>query len=166
MLGSVYKITSSQTNKVYYGSTILSLKERFRLHYVKYKRYVNGKITKLQVFDILQFDDSKIELLEEYEVQNQKELLIYERKYIIENECCNKVIPLRTSKEWVSDNREKVNEYARNHYDYNKAKEEREGNKERIKSTKAMWYLNNRERLVKKQKEYDATRRPNKQNTA
>lgn len=156
MLGSVYKITSPQTNKVYYGSTILSLKERFRLHYVKYKRYVNGKITKLQVFDILQFDDSKIELLEEYEVQNQKELLVYERKYIIENDCCNKIIPLRTSKEWAFDNKERLNEKARNNYDYDKSKQDREKHKERIKSAKAIWYLNNRERLLQKQKEYDA----------
>jgi hypothetical protein len=133
MLGYVYKITSPQTNKVYYGSTILSLKERFRLHYVKYKRYVNGKITKLQVFDILQFDDSKIELLEEYEVQNQKELLVYERKYIIENDCCNKVVPLRTYKE-------------------------------RIKNTKAIWYLNNRERLIQKQTDYKEKQKLIKQN--
>jgi hypothetical protein len=165
MLGSIYKITSPQTNKVYYGSTILSLKERFRLHYVKYKRYINGKITKLEVFDILQFDDSKIELLDEYEVNTQKELLIYERKYIIENECCNKSIPLRTGKEWECVNRKRINENARKRYDFNKSKEIREQNKEKIKNTKAIWYLKNRERLIQKQKEYDANQKLIKQNT-
>ena len=100
----------------------------------------------------------------EYEVQNQKELLIYERKYIIENECCNKIIPLRTGKEWASDNRDKLNEKARNNYDYNKSKQEREKHKERIKSTKAIWYLNNKERLLQKQKDYDAKQKLIKQN--
>ena len=89
-------------------------------------------------------------------MNNQKELLPYEKNYIINNVCCNIQVPFRTQKEWGHDNREKINENARKNYDADKAKEYREKCKEQLKITKANWYLKNRERLLQKQKEYDA----------
>ena len=50
--GKIYKITSSKTNKVYIGSTIQPLKERFRCHKKDYKKWLKGPYYKISSYDI------------------------------------------------------------------------------------------------------------------
>ena len=88
--GKIYKLVSSQTDKIYIGSTITKLKKRFAVH--KCLKTCN---------EILCFCDSDIKLIENYPCNNRKELETRERFYIEKNLdiCVNIVIPTRTRKE-------------------------------------------------------------------
>jgi hypothetical protein len=74
MLGRVYIIQSPNTDKVYIGSTFLTLEKRFCRH----KRSINGTSSYL----ILDEGDAFIELLEEIKVIDKDELRYYEQQYI------------------------------------------------------------------------------------
>ena len=79
----IYKLTSSQTDKVYIGSTICPLKERFRLHKKDYKRWLKGQHNKITSYDLLKYDDCKIELIKEFPCETKEQLLKQEGKYIL-----------------------------------------------------------------------------------
>ena len=111
----IYKITCESGN-VYYGSTIQTLKER--LHGHKYSSKNNTCRNMI---------NPKMELLETCEI---KDRYIIERRYIDNNECINKINPIRTeeekkeqgrraSKNWTLRNKKKVEEL-RNNIDQSK----------------------------------------------
>ena len=85
-LGKIYKITSSRTNKVYVGSTTRELKDRFREHKNDYKRYLNDKFHFISSFEIMIFQDCKIELIEncstKNELQNREDYWIKKEKSV------------------------------------------------------------------------------------
>ena len=124
----IYKITSSKTNEIYIGSTILSLNKRFSNHKQNYKRWLKGQMNKITSIDLLQYDDCKIELIKNFPCENRKQLSKEEGKYIRENNCVNICVPGRTKKEsdkaYREANKEKISE---------KKKEYREANKEKIR---------------------------------
>ena len=62
ILGRIYKISSDQTDKVYYGSTTKTLNQRLSKHKKDYRQYLNGNYHFVTSFDIVKFDDCKIEL--------------------------------------------------------------------------------------------------------
>jgi predicted GIY-YIG superfamily endonuclease len=64
MIGKIYIIKSKQTNKVYIGSTVDTLKERFRIH---------KKNKDCSSVEMLKYSDATIELLECYECENKTE---------------------------------------------------------------------------------------------
>jgi len=100
----IYKLINTTTNKVYYGSTTQDLKTRLREHRSKRNR-INRETSKLL------FNDNGnviIELVEEVECNNKKELFDRERFYIENNECVNKHIPNRTMSEYYQDNKKKI----------------------------------------------------------
>ena len=125
MIGRIYIIKSKQTNKVYIGSTVETLKKRFSKH--KCSKTCSSR-------EILKYDDAKIELLECYECENKEELRKKEGEYIRKYDCVNKKIEGRTDKEYRQENKEKIAEY----YQENKEavleyqKEYYEKNKEKI----------------------------------
>ena len=121
--GKIYCIKSNQTNKVYYGSTIKPLDIRFYGHKRQYKLYLNGKFGYMTSFDILQYDDAYIELIEEYPCKNKKQLERREGEIIKFNEnCVNKRIEGRTQKEWREINKDKICENNKEYYEKNKEK--------------------------------------------
>ena len=61
MLGKVYRIISYQGNKCYIGKTKNSLDQRFKEHLSHFK---NKKI-RTTCYEVLQYPDAKIELIEE-----------------------------------------------------------------------------------------------------
>lgn len=66
-IGYIYKISSSNCNKVYVGNTEKNISKRFCEHIAEFKRYLKNKSTSYcSSFEILQYDDDKVELLEEY----------------------------------------------------------------------------------------------------
>jgi len=73
MKGYIYKITSPSTDKIYVGSTILSIKRRLDCH--------KKKSNDCSSSEIIKYGDAVIELLEEIEYENKKELRRLERKY-------------------------------------------------------------------------------------
>ena len=123
--GKIYKLYSKLENITYIGSTAhYYLSQRLVKHKSDYKQYLKNNANYVTSFKILECEDYKIELLENYPCANIDQLETRERYYIENNECVNKVIPTRTQAEWREANKEYLK-------DYNK--EYREVNKEHIK---------------------------------
>ena len=172
-IGKVYKIFSEKYDKIYIGSTTRLLLQRFLAHKSDYRKYNKGKHNFVTSFYILQFDDANIELIEEVNFDDKKELIRRERFHIEQNECVNKRVEGRTSKEWGQDNkdrvlehkqkyreknREKLLEKAKENYQENRekrleqAKQYREQNKKMISEKNKKWYQSNKEKLLDKLK--------------
>jgi hypothetical protein len=98
MTCNIYKMKCSETDKVYFGSTVKTLQTRLTHH----KSTKNTKSRELK--------NPTIELLEVCKIEDRN---VRERFYIVNNECVNKHIPLRTKKEWNEDtnNKEKQKLY-------------------------------------------------------
>jgi hypothetical protein len=79
----IYAIKSYQTDKYYIGSTIHSLTKRLSSHKMHKKNYDLNNLKKLASFDILQYDDYYIELLENYSCNNRNELEAREKELIL-----------------------------------------------------------------------------------
>jgi len=82
----IYKITSPQIDKIYIGSTTKNLNERLRGHKKSLKNYNKGIYSYITSFEIIIFNDCKIELIEEFPCNSKKELRIRERHHIEQNE--------------------------------------------------------------------------------
>jgi hypothetical protein len=115
----IYKLYSPSKNLVYYGSTVQTLSQRLNEHISRHKKYNNDNnyCAYVRSFLVLDCEDYKIELIEEYECNNKQQLLKKEAEYIKSNECVNKEIPLRTKKEWKIDNPDKEKEYRKRGYE-------------------------------------------------
>ena len=111
----IYKITSPKTDKVYIGSTTKTIEQRLRKHKTNYNSYLNGKMPKnITSYEIIKHGDAIVELVEEREFKDMKEMLERERFYIenVKN-TVNKHTPITTEeekKQYIIDNKEKVNE--------------------------------------------------------
>ena len=103
----IYKLWSPSKNLVYYGSTIQSLSQRLAGHIMDKKNYDIDTKKYYTSYLILECEDYKIELVEEYACNNKQQLEKKEGEYIKENECVNKRIEGRTPKECYKDNAEK-----------------------------------------------------------
>ena len=142
--GKVYKITGG--GLTYIGSSTVSLSRRLAKHRDDLKNYNNAKREwKTTSFQVLEFPDCKITLIEDVPCERKEQLLQRERFYIETMECVNKVIPLRTKKEWVKDNAERVKEY--------NAKYDKE-HPEIIKKSQNKYRLNNKDKILQRTKEY------------
>jgi hypothetical protein len=107
--GKIYKLWSPSNNLVYYGSTTETLSQRLAKHKCGYKAYNNDN-TKLYItaYKILECEDYKIELVEEYACNNKQQLLKKEGEYQKNNNCVNEKIAGRTDLEYRQDNKEKI----------------------------------------------------------
>lgn len=106
--GKIYKITSSNSQDIYVGSTAQKyLSSRFSIHLYDYKKYLKNEFPYMTVFDIIKLGNCKIELIELYNCNNKIELELREKFYIktLPN-VINKYIPTRTIKEWRQENKE------------------------------------------------------------
>ncbi len=147
----IYKIYSYENDDVYYGSTCETLSQRMAKHRNKYKTYKDGKFHYTTSFKILELTSAKIELVENYPCNSKEELLQREGYYIKNNNCVNKLIPGRTQKEYVEDNKEKTAEYQKEYYETNKdkileyQKEYNKANKDKILEYKKEYYRRKKE---------------------
>lgn len=151
--GKIYKIVSFQTEKVYVGSTCEPyLSNRLSKHRSNYRDYKNEKSYSryMTSFDLLQFDDIQIILLENYPCNDKYELESRERHWIEQLDCVNKFIPTRGAQE-------RQNEYRKNNKDRisKKSKEYREKNREIIRQQKKESYQKNRDTIIQKNAEYN-----------
>jgi len=163
--GLIYQIVADETDKVYFGSTTTSLKQRFKHHKAK----ANKTFSK----EILQYANARIELIETCINDDKdllkKELLDIESEYIIRcreikpNKCVNQQIPnrifdLNKRKEFEKQYRqtEKRKEYIKQYNQKNKEKI-LEQNKLNLRK----YRLNNPEKF----KEYEKKRVRNKKST-
>jgi len=124
--GKIYKLTSSQTDKVYIGSTTRTLTKRLSQHKSSFKRWKNGKYSYTSSYELIKYDDVYIELLELCPCESRKELEKEEGKLIIENNCVNKYVVGRTKKEYDKiyrhKNKEKIKERQKEYVEANKEK--------------------------------------------
>lgn len=107
----IYKLVDIGYTKCYIGSTIEPLSRRMTHHRSSYKNYKAGKYhycSSFILFDEYGIDCIKIELIEEYPCNNKEQLVKREGEYIRQEQCVNKVIPGRSTKEWLVDNAEHV----------------------------------------------------------
>ncbi len=90
--GTIYKITSPQTDKIYVGSTSKLLKNRLCQHYSNYRRFINGDGSRnrndnnggyhyVTSFELVKYNDCEITILEECECNNRKELEMIKKIY-------------------------------------------------------------------------------------
>jgi Zn ribbon nucleic-acid-binding protein len=126
--GKIYKIWSPQGDEIYIGSTIQPLYKRFHHHKTK-SPTCSSKI----LFE--KYDDVRIELIECVPCDNKEQLIRREGEFIRNNNCVNRCIAGRTSKEYQEDNKEHYKEWRENNKDklneYDK--EYKKNNKEKIK---------------------------------
>ena len=125
--GKIYKIISNQTNDVYYGSTIEPyLTNRLSGHRTHYKCWLNGKRNNITSYELVNFDDAKIILVETFPCNTKDELHAREQHYIDNNDCVNKqkawsgLSKAEYQKQYNGENREKILEHNKQYYEHNK----------------------------------------------
>lgn len=145
----VYKIWSTQGDKIYVGSTTKQyLSQRMDNHRRCYRAWKNETyhfVSSYILFDEYGLQNCFIELLETKECKSKDELHQLEGKYIRELECVNKCIAGRTVKEYREDNKEQISEQ-RKHY--------REKTKENITQKNKQYYEAHTEQFTDYQKQY------------
>ena len=143
----IYKLWSPSKNLVYYGSTIQELSQRFNEHISRYKRYTedNNYCGCVTSFLVLECEDYKMELMEEYPCNNKQQLLKREGEYIKNNECVNKNIVGRTPKEYREDNADK---YKERHIQYYK------DNVDKYKEQQKQYYKDNADKINERIKQH------------
>ena len=144
-------------NKCYIGSTCEQLSKRMARHRKDYRQHVkNGENSKCYIRSMLLFDEygidnCKIELIENFPCNSREELLKQEGKHIRNNECINRCIAGRTSKEYYNDTREHQLENVKQHRLNNLEKYKKAGrdyyetHKEQLREYKRNYYKNNEE---------------------
>ncbi len=158
--GKIYKIepiVEHEEYEIYIGSTtqkyLCSRLSDHRAHYNRWKSNLHGKVMCFELFDKYGFDNCVITLIENVDAETKDELLQKERHYIQSMKCINKFVPLRTLKEYYSDNKEHrqkiCKEYHENHKeqiaDYQR--KWREENKELKQDLDKQYRENNKEKI-------------------
>jgi hypothetical protein len=124
-----YKITSTNTDKVYVGSTEKDINERLQIHEAHYRLFKDGKYNYVTSFEILECKDYKIELLENKICESKEERDTVECKYIINTpNTVNRNLPGRTPEQYYQDNKQELNERHRQYYQDNKQELKRKAN--------------------------------------
>lgn len=115
----IYQLIDLGTNDVYIGSTTRRLSERLGGHVGKYKLYLDGRYNYVTSFEIIKNGNYKIELIEVYPCENNKQLLEREGHFIKNIACINKHVAGRSKKDsqknWVDNNKEYFKEYREKH---------------------------------------------------
>lgn len=149
-LGKIYKIVSDQTTDIYIGSTAEpTLARRLSKHraLIKLGKNVSSK-------NILQYEDAKIILIENYSCNSKDELLSREQHWHdqIKNKCnnyfakgINKERQQNNLKQYYQDNKQDI---------LIKCAKYREDKKEEIKIKQKEYYKENKAVLYEKRKEY------------
>ena len=162
MIGRIYVIKSNETDKVYIGSTVKTIEQRLSGHKNNYKNFLKGIYHYVSSFEIVQYHDCYIQLLEEVNVENKQELYKIEGKYIKDIDCVNQRVEGRSRKdymkEYLEDNKERIKERGKNYYQDNKEKilekekNYRDANKEKILEYKKNYYQENKVQILEKMK--------------
>ena len=133
----IYKITSPQEIEYcYIGKTKCSLNVRFDHHKHGYKKWQDGRMNYITSFEIVQYPDATIELVEDG--LDESKAVERERYWISQFNTVNKQLPGRTDYEYRQDNRERISEYKKQYHEANrdmlneKAKQYRIDNRERL----------------------------------
>ena len=148
--GKIYKLVCNSTGLVYFGSTCENtLARRLAGHTKDYKRGIKISSTK-----IIENGNYGIFLVETYPCNSKDELNMRERFYIENNDCVNKLIPIRTEEEKKLYEKEYNAKHHPEYYEQNKTKlleynkNYREENKDKIREIQKQ-YRNKEEAKVR-----------------
>jgi hypothetical protein len=146
----------------YIGSTICSLSKRMNQHRIDYNLSIkDGRRFHTKSHLILQYEDARIELIEECPCENREQLLKKEGEYIrSSSNCVNKQILGRTKDEWYIDNRESIIDRVKTNY-YNNRETKLDNvrvyaskNKEKISEYQKEYFQKNKDTIREYKKEY------------
>ena len=141
MFGKIYIIKNNINNLLYVGSTIRELDVRMKQHMRDMYKYTNFKLYK--AMDQFKPYNFYIDILEEFEYENVKDLRKQEGKYIkIIKPELNKNIAGRTIKEYNDDNKEPLKLYRKLYY-----RKYRENNKEYLNQYRKDYYNNKKSNI-------------------
>jgi hypothetical protein len=145
--GKVYKLVNSVDDKIYVGSTCLTLTKRKACHKTacktkKFPVYVHLKE--------IGFENVDIVLIESFPCTNKMELHKRERHWIdtLKPEL-NKIVPTRTHEEWIAENKEVVDAYQKQYY-----KQYNEQNKEQVNLRTKKYHEQHKEQIKAYDKQY------------
>jgi hypothetical protein len=85
MKGYIYKIVSSSTNYIYIGSTKNDINVRYYQHKCNYDNYIDNNSGYCTSYQIIKYNDSKIEIIREVETTTSLELKRLESEEIYKN---------------------------------------------------------------------------------
>jgi hypothetical protein len=128
-IGRVYRISSPDTDQIYVGSTRKELKTRLVKHKSDMKRWQKGQCNYISSFEILNYDNADIDIIEEDEFIDKQHMREREKYWIQKLNCVNKIRPCKTREEHIADRRM----YERKQYHENLEK-----SREKTRSSKAV----------------------------
>ena len=142
MIGRIYIIKCRSNNLMYVGSTIRDLETRMKQHRKDMYKFTNFKLYKAMTE--FKPDNFYINLLEEYEYNDIKDLRKQEGKYIkIIKPELNKNVAGRTIKEYNEDNKQQLRLYRKLYY-----RTYRELHKEHLKEYRRNYYHNKKSNIM------------------
>ncbi len=109
IIGRIYKITSSECEGVYIGSTTQQLHDRFRGHKSAYNQYLQDNMNYITCFEIVKHSYAQIELIHEGLFKDRTDMEHMEGDIIRTTpNAINTHIPGRTKKQYYIDNKDKI----------------------------------------------------------
>ena len=142
MIGYIYVVKCNSNNLMYVGSTIRDLETRMKQHLKDMYKFTNFKLYKAMTE--FKPDNFYINLLEEYEYNDIKDLRKQEGKYIkIIKPELNKNVAGRTIKEYNEDNKQQLRLYRKLYY-----RTYRELHKEYLKEYRRNYYYNKKSNIM------------------
>jgi hypothetical protein len=143
--GKIYRLTCVNLDLVYYGSTVITLKQRLAKHKSDYNRWKSGKSTcYCASSELFEAGDVEIELVIDCPCENKRELEEVEQTFIENDDCCNMKRAYWSNenkkdymKEYNKDYREKNIDYIKQ---YGKEYRENEDSKEIQKEYMKKYY--------------------------
>jgi hypothetical protein len=149
--GKIYKIEpicDCDDGEIYIGSTCQKLSQRMTKHRAGYKRWKLEKkknMMSYKLFEKYGIENCQIILIECIDCKTKDELHAREAFYIKTLNCVNKMMPLRTDKEYRYDNKEVLCERSKTYY---------VNNKEAVQKRKKEYSEKNKDKIKVKQKYY------------
>src|SRR3989338_541478 len=154
MKGYIYKIASPQTNFVYIGSTTKTLDRRLSGHKSDYNSYLAGKHRYMTSFEVVKFDDCKIEMIRLIYCETKTDLYRWEGQVIQSTDnCVNRNVAGRDKKVYYQENKDKIKESQAQYYQDNQEKikesqaQYRQDNKDKIKESQAQYRQDNKDKI-------------------
>jgi hypothetical protein len=159
--GKIYSIRSHQTDKIYIGSTTQPLSKRLSAHKAHFRAYLDGKYHKITSYDIIEYGDAYIELLEDFPCETKDQLHKREGECIrAEPNCVNKAVAGRTNKQYKEDYADKIKDQNKQYYKDNseyvikRQASYTKDNIEKIKDYRKKYYERNADKIKARTKNY------------
>jgi len=145
--GKIYMIMTENSNDIYIGSTIQTLKARLNKHESYYKTGIYCSSA-----EIIKQGNYKIILIKNFACDSKEELEFEETRFQKDMVCVNKILARLTDEEKRQNNKQNKKKYYienKQRINENKKKYYIE-NKQRINENKKKYYIENKERLNRK----------------